>query len=271
MSFDWLIGYSRQERIPSREEYEKKKAEFRSFSDLEKLLKQPPFSQLGISEHLICQEVTELLRQRLLSALMPDFVFSSDNDKVKDAIREHLNNVGIESDENLVSAIKFLASNVKKANSENTVAKQTIGGVYSCYRSIFLKIMKRQNSRCSCCGCPLKYGENIDLDHILPAHLGDDALAGANWQFLCKECNRGKNEFLHYTSRFAQVATITTKYKHALTEPLRYAALERDGECQKCHAKPHEKQLVVTRRFESGCWVLDNVITYCVDCQCPKE
>ncbi len=103
----------------------------------------------------------------------------------------------------------------------------------------------------------------MELDHIIPDHLGNDPDTGGNWQLLCKPCNRGKNEWIHYTSKFGKVATLHSEINDYLLEPVRYAALERDEGCSFCSATPKSHSLYVKKKHPSGCWVLDNSQTVC--------
>jgi hypothetical protein len=130
-------------------------------------------------------------------------------DEDKPIIRRHLNALKITFDEDLVRSIKFICENFRSQRL-GISRKLGISDVYIKSPNIFKTIMSKQNGRCRVCGEILEYGQNLQLDHIIPWHLGDDPVDGSNWQFLSG-------------------------------------------------AKPSEAKLLVRKRIDTGCWVLDNL------------
>ncbi len=91
--------------------------------------------------------------------------------------------------------------------------------------------------------------------------MGDDPVDGSNWQFLCRDCNVGKSSDPYYSLNRSIWNCISKMEKDELTKTVRFAALVRDGECVYTHKKPKESQLKVIKKIDTGCWVLDNVIS----------
>lgn len=105
----------------------------------------------------------------------------------------------------------------------------------------------------------------MQLDHIVPWHLGDDPTDGSNWQFLCERCNRGKGIYPYYSLHFVVANWLRPGDSNDLKEGVRYAALVRDKMCVRTARTPRDTQLCVIKRVQSGCWILDNVETVCED------
>jgi 5-methylcytosine-specific restriction endonuclease McrA len=263
--FSWVFGYDSSRRSISPLVYHNVPPKIDTFKELAGFLENVPLADMGITERQLCREVIELLRQRLIATLLPEEAMFGDPTEVKPIIRDHISNYSLDGDGHLVSAIKFFADNFRNKARKNK-RKSSIEDVRVYYPSTFAKILKSQSERCAVCGAPLIYGDNIELDHLIPWHLGDDPSDGGNWRFLCGECNLGKHQWLHYTAIFGRVASLYAEVTNALTKAVRYAALTRDLACAGCGAKPTEASLTVRRRTNSGCWVLDNVLSYCPKC-----
>ena len=155
-------------------------------------------------------------------------------------------------------AIKFFCVNFR-AQRLKSVKKLGISDVYIKYPHIFQNILKKQYSRCNICGETLQYGLNMQLDHVLPWHLGDDPSDGSNWQFLCEHCNGGKGEFPYYSLTNYGFNSIRPNSEDRLMPQVRVAVLIRDGECVFTNKKPLETKLFVVKKIKSGCWLLDNL------------
>ncbi|MFT3857686.1 MAG: HNH endonuclease signature motif containing protein [Aquabacterium sp.] len=210
------------------------------------------------SEEKIARELAEKFSYRLLFLLLPEECLFGAPERDKPLISAHLESMGIPPRPDIVSAVKFLIDNFRsKTRSEQK--KTTITDVYVKYPKIYTEILGRQCGRCAVCGSSLIYGVNMQLDHVLPWHLGDDPSDGSNWQFLCEVCNRGKGMLPHYSLAALQSNWIKPGLSHTLGEDVRYAALKRDGVCALTGKGPTQVELEVVKKFETGCWVLDNV------------
>ena len=237
----------------------------KSIKDLMETVVESLAPLLGTSESQLFDELAEWFRYRTIFALLPHEGLFGNTLQTKPIIRDHLIKLGIEPTDSLVRAIKFYCTNFSQ-KKEGYVRKISISDVYAKNRNLYSKLFEQQGGRCNCCGKPLIFGENAQLDHLLPWHLGDDPPDGSNWQFLCDVCNRGKGEFPHYVLSRIAANWIGPSNDGLLREDVRYAALIRDRKCTKCGKIPKEAQLGVQKRISSGCWVLDNAVALCVDC-----
>jgi hypothetical protein len=210
------------------------------------------------NESVVSKELGELIRYRVIFMLLPEECLFGSPDEDKPIIRRHLNALKITFDEDLVRSIKFICENFRSQRL-GISRKLGISDVYIKSPNIFKTIMSKQNGRCRVCGEILEYGQNLQLDHIIPWHLGDDPVDGSNWQFLCDECNQGKGVFPYYSLRQTGSNWIRPSMLRELTTEVRYAVLIRDGSCVLSGAKPSEAKLLVRKRIDTGCWVLDNL------------
>jgi hypothetical protein len=213
---------------------------------------------LSSNESILITEIGEQLRFRSIFLLLPSKCLYSEPSEDKPIIRDHLISLGIEPDEDLVRAIKFFCVNFRAQRLKSS-KKMGISDVYIKYPHIFQKILSGQHSRCKICGEPLQYGLNMQLDHVLPWHLGDDPSDGSNWQFLCNICNSGKGEFPYYSLSNYGFNLIRPNSDDRLMPQVRVAVLMRDGACVISNQKPINTKLYVIKRIESGCWLLDNL------------
>lgn len=231
-----------------------------SLEDLTAVLRHLAGRVLSSDERSVCTEIGELFRYRLLFRLLPEECLFGEPKEDKPEIRRHLELLGIEFDEELVSAIKYLCTNFRAKRGAVT-KKRSITDVYVKYPRVYERIMARQGGRCAYCGIPLHYGDNMQLDHIVPWHIGDDPHGGTNWQFCCDACNRGKCDDPYYSLDRVVANWINPLDRPRLTERVRFSALCRDGECVLTGRRPTETELTVVKKVDTGCWVLDNVQT----------
>lgn len=218
----------------------------------------------GRGEAAIARELAEVFSYRLLFLLLPEQCLFGDPARDKPVIAAHLKSLGVEPTEAILRGLKFFVDNFR-AKTRSEVNKMSITDVYVRYPRIYDSILQAQNGRCAVCGLSLLYGVNMQLDHVLPWHLGDDPSDGSNWQFLCEKCNRGKGMFPHYSLSPLLANWIRPNTEHALGEDARYAALKRDGRCSITGRGPKEVELTVQKNAPSGCWVLDNLTVVAVD------
>jgi hypothetical protein len=215
-------------------------------------------SVLRIAPQSLATELGEILRFRTVHALLPEKCLFGNPDEDKPLIRAHLTNLGIIPNESLVRAIKFFCENFR-AKRRSNLKKTTITDVYVRMPQIYREVIQRQNGRCAVCGIELRYGENMQLDHIIPWHLADDPPDGSNWQFLCEKCNRGKGMLPYYSLHLVGTNWIKPEDEHGLREDVRYAVLIRDGRCALTGKLPTETELTVSKKTSTGCWILDNL------------
>ena len=207
---------------------------------------------------ILAKELAELFSYRIMFLLLPEECLFSDPVRDKPVITRHLESIGVSADPDLVSAIKFFVDNFR-TKTRKQQNKVSITDVFVKFRVIYDEILSRQNKRCAVCGVELLYGRNMQLDHVLPWHLGDDPADGSNWQFLCEPCNRGKGMLPHYSLSLLQSNWIKPNSSAGLSEDVRYAVLKRDGKCWRTGVLPTQAELTVEKCFQSGCWVLDNL------------
>ena len=219
---------------------------------------------LRCSEEQLARELAEWVRFRVLFCLVPEECLHGDQLFIKPAIRSHLQAMDIESPSpDLISGLKTLCENFRRKKSPGK--KMGISDVRVKHQHLYVEIMRSQNERCSYCGVKLHFGDNVDLDHVLPYHLGDDPSDGSNWQFLCKDCNVGKAEYPHYTLTSAVNNWVGPQYSTEITARNRFAALCRDRCCTRCDLIPSEGELHVVKVVDSGCGFFDNLMSVCVD------
>lgn len=235
-----------------------------TLGDLQGLLRVNEVYRNCLDEAFLSVELFEMVRQRLIALLIPEEALFGRVPEVKPLIRKHLLSLGLKEDEELISAIKVAISNYRQRDGGKR--KYSINDVRVRHKAVFDWICAEQNGRCATCGKTISYGTNMELDHVLPNHLGNDPPDGSNWQFLCAPCNRGKNEWIHYSARLGRLATIHSQISDSLSEPLRHACLERDQSCGVCGASTKERELAVVKKCITGCWVLDNCVTLCSEC-----
>jgi 5-methylcytosine-specific restriction endonuclease McrA len=212
----------------------------------------------GRDEASLCRELAELFSYRLMFLLLPEECLFGEPDRDKPLIAAHLTALGVEARDDLVRAVKFLVDNFR-AKTRREQTKTSISDVYVRHPKLYGTIIERQGGRCAVCGTILIYGVNMQLDHVMPWHLGDDPSDGSNWQFLCDVCNRGKGMLPHYALSSLQANWIRPAPTHGLREDVRYAALRRDGMCSVSGRRPTETELTVIKKQPSGCWILDNL------------
>lgn len=148
------------------------------------------------------EKVTELQKLRivpLIFGLLPLKAFKLGRIKqpVKQAIADHLRNVGVLPDDTLLSVLKNVADQYSATDtlSPRGFSKMGIANIRALQAS-YKKLKSRQQGRCSACGARLLDECDETLDHILPYRLVGDIPDGANWQILCTPCNQGKSEYI---------------------------------------------------------------------------
>lgn len=120
---------------------------------------------------------------------------------VKPHIVAHLTALGIPNDEALIDIIKSVADQFVDTAKDpvtrrSNKKKKTIGDLRAGDRRLYSEIMAEQDDRCVVCGAPFDSRTEPTLDHVIPWRLVGDIPDGANYQFLCSECNSSKGSYL---------------------------------------------------------------------------
>lgn len=209
----------------------------------------------------------------LIFALLPEgaLIRKRPDLRVKPLIAEHLKNLDIAPNDDLIATLKRVADNYYESMYKPPLSrKQKFGieGIRALRFGVYSRLQQKQRGRCAVCGVPFD-GDTIEtLDHILPWRLAGDPFDGSNWQLLCGECNLGKREWLSALQSpqalnwvYGQVETLSREH----TLETRYLALALAGKCQikNCTAGPRDARLNVARRYSTGLPILDNVIIRC--------
>lgn len=208
---------------------------------------------------MLAAEIGEWARYRAVFMLLPEECLHEQPTEDKPLIRRHLENLGVPVEEDLVRAIKFVCQCFRATRGSQP--KLSVTDVFTRHRHVYDQLMDRQNGRCAFCGVLLRYGQNMELDHVLPWHLGDDPPGGGNWHFTCDSCNRGKGMHPFYSLTPAVFNWIAPSARREILPGTRFAALVRDKRCVISGKTPRETELVVVKRVVTGCWILDNVQT----------
>jgi HNH endonuclease len=231
-------------------------------SDLVLLLEELASAIYKCDESHLYREIAEWGRFRAVFLLLPEqLLFGPPPIEEKPVIKDHLERLGVDSPPDLVSAIKCLCINFRTKRSASR--KFGITDIYIKYPHVFQRMVEEQSGRCRYCGITIVYGENAALDHIWPFFLGDDPHDGSNWCLCCNECNIGKGEYPFYSLTSACTNWIGPNADGRLSLSTRFAALARDRACVRCDSRPNRVELTVRKRIESGCWILDNIVTAC--------
>ena len=194
---------------------------------------------------------------------------------IKPYVYEHLQQLGVRTDEVLVSLVKAVAdqyftSYIRRQDTANRfgLRKRGIADVRAGNPDVYRKMLKMQRDRCAVCGVLFLGSREQTLDHVVPWHLIGDVEDGANWQILCEECNGGKREWFS-SLQSAQALNWVYSLENGLlerpTKETRYVVLATARKCSvvECAHNARTSALVVERRFESGLAVVDNVRVLC--------
>ena len=260
--FDRLVEYNAKSRTLDTRQILDGRVIIEDLNGVIEDLKQLSQTVFQGDEEALCREIGEWSRFRALFVLLPEqLLFGDAPIEEKPLITAHLEVLGVDATPSLVNAIKYVCINFRAKRSG--VRKYGINDVYVKFPHIYKRILSQQGNRCCYCGIPVKIGENAELDHVWPFHLGDDPLDGSNWSICCGECNNGKGEYPFYSLTMVGVNWIGPNDKGSLTLRARFAALIRDRGCVTCGVNPTEAALQIRKRFNSGCWILDNIVSVC--------
>lgn len=202
----------------------------------------------------------------------------SPTDPIIPAIKEHLRNLRIRQDDEILNGIlKSITEQFCNAKKQPK-AKYSIARIKTAFRHIYDEISDRQFYRCATCGIEFQDApeDNLDaetLDHILPWYLVGDALDGSNWQFLCRRCNTGKEELISTLQHpesfnwiYSKSKDLNTFVGNEISLQVRYIVLSQRKCCEEagCHAEPKDDRLVVVQRISSGLCIADNLGVFCI-------
>lgn len=209
----------------------------------------------------------------LVFGLIPPNLFqipTSPYRAVKPEIVKHLNNLGLDSNDNdLVEIIKKISDQYYFCISDQQRSSQRKGRISTLKSdaNLYKKVLSRQNHRCSFCGVLFDNIVLETLDHIIPYKLLGDPPEADNWQILCKPCNSGKKEYISNLQSPQAWNWIynSNEINSPIAEDLRYVVLSSSLKCSVpgCSAKKHNEQLIVTRKEKNSLPVLWNVAVYC--------
>lgn len=218
----------------------------------------------------------------LVFGLMPSSAITRTSiaTSIKPDIKRHLSSININhNDKELVEIIKNISDQFfnSKLILNTKQDKFSLAKIKSAYQGIYKNIRERQQDRCAVCGVefdenPQDLQDREELDHCLPFNLVGDTPDGSNWQLLCKRCNNAKKDLISSLQHPEALNWIYTRNKDILTqvksEPSpesRYIVLAQKGYCEEigCHARPHEDQLFVIQKSQTGLAVIDNLGVYC--------
>lgn len=242
----------------------------RNLTDLAIAIRALLASVYKCSEISICTELGEWAKHRAIVSLLPHECLFSNPLEDKPLIRDHLLNLGLPGNESLVSAIKVVCENFRNARSGGKKTKTGIEDVHVWHPHLYNAIWDRQRGRCNYCGVKLIRGENVELDHVAPHHLGDDPSDGSNWCFSCRLCNGGKGSLAYYSLSDISITRLLS-VSPTLTPVLRFAVLARDKSCASCGSTPTVTELCIKKIIPTGCWILDNAKAVCKENCSPLE
>ena len=128
-----------------------------------------------------------------------------------------------------------------------------------------LRLEKSQMGRCALCGTLLTQGAEPHLDHIVPVVFGGQEDI-SNTQILCKECNLGKSDSIHW---LMHLPFFSESPGNQPTSKLRYCVLQRyQGRCavSDCAGTSSTSKLYVvssTPPQDGGRIIFDNLEILC--------
>jgi 5-methylcytosine-specific restriction endonuclease McrA len=226
--------------------------------------------QLSSSEYLASIE--------FLFAAMPASLIGGEYSPapIKPTIAAHLRNRGSdEPDDVLLACLKSVIEQYQRTRPRSAVWRTRKRGIADirANTTMYGLIRSRQGHRCATCGICLASG-SVDehLDHVVPFRLIGDVPDGSNWQILCTTCNLGKAEFLMPVLRPSwhnwsyQEGTLAATLEEISNE-VRFAAYWDVGACVYCGRSPHETQLTLRKKVETGPAVRTNLEAICLDCR----
>lgn len=220
-------------------------------------------------------EISEIERFQalpLVFGLIPQKALTrkSASEPIKPHIREHLTLLGVDSDEELVQLVKYVADQYYRSGlrASGLGAKKTgISDLKAMDYHLYRHIFRNQNGRCAICGVPFDGVTQETLDHKLPYRLVGDIPGGSNWQLLCINCNRGKSSwFSTFQSRFAynwvydQGDSVDRP-----NEETRFVVLVQRRGCEEggCGIGPKDRRLSLHKVVSTGLAVSDNLKVLC--------
>jgi len=193
---------------------------------------------------------------------------------LKPLIRSHLRAIGLSGDdEDLVDILQNVIYHYTSTLAfphRSPRAKRSIGEIRLNASKTYQSIRARQRGRCAACGVLFTDDVEETLDHVLPWRLIGDPPNGANWQFLCRPCNSGKQ---HWMSSIQAPQSFNWWYgcpeqqltDSGATEEARFVLLTQRQGCEltNCGKGPRETSLHVVKRYETGLAIADNLEVRC--------
>lgn len=209
--------------------------------------------------------------------LVPQLAIARDDctQYLKPLIREHLHDLGIEADDQLVEILKRVCDQLYDTGptAPSRIEKMTIAKLRARNNTKYQRIREGQNHRCKFCGVCLD-SVRQELDHIIPWRLIGDSPDGANWQILCPECNGSKHAYLTIHQIPETWNWVYSSVENSALQPslaTRFSALVTHPFCIQCRKTPHESHLLVFKTSKLGLHVKDHLNVFCVKCLPPRK
>lgn len=214
------------------------------------------------------------IRQSVLMSLIPAQAFDSTyTGSIDKAIQDHLNQLGLNINDEERRVIRDICINVNKLKGLNAPAARRRTASLAELRGdikLYNAILKRQNGRCLWCGVDLSSPDvEQSLEHVSPKHLGDDPPDGKNWGIACTSCNNGKAESLAWSARpeaHDYISRLAFSEINEIGLPQRWAVLMRSPRCSRCGATSKDTELWVFRRIPTGLPIPVNCSVTCLAC-----
>jgi len=191
-------------------------------------------------------------------------------EKIKPIISQHLTELKVNFDEELLLIIKSLCDQYQRTSPQNPNRPYKFSMADIRANGAYRELLIRQNSRCAVCGHDFRGHGGETLDHVIPWRLIGDNADCSNWQLLCADCNTGKSSYLSYL-----MMSISVNWVYGLERvqvdsntydlQTRFAVLSRDMGCSHpgCNAKSTNSSLRISKANRTGLGIFDFFRTFC--------
>lgn len=227
----------------------------------------------GNSEYNALQNQELLNVAPLFFKLMPAEAIRTDRpytQKIKPIISEHLEALGFDFDDELLSIIKALCDQYHRTAPKNPRRPSKFSMADIRANGAYKGLLQKQNYRCLTCGHSFRDHGGETLDHIVPWRLIGDNSDGSNWQLLCADCNTGKSSFLTYLMMPISLNWVYGVDRIQLGSnscdlQTRFAVLSRDMHCcrEGCGVGPNTESMHIRKVSDTGVGVFDFFKTFC--------
>jgi 5-methylcytosine-specific restriction endonuclease McrA len=190
--------------------------------------------------------------------------------RLKPLIRSHLSSIGLRPDDDdlvdILQNVIYHYTTTMDFPNRTAIKKKSIGEVRATAPRLYREIKARQANRCATCGLLFSDLKQETLDHVIPWRLVGDPSSGANWQFLCRPCNLGKQ---HWLSAIQDSDSNNWWYgcpeerltESAVSHETRFVVLAQRPKCdvRGCGLGPRDTHLLLERQTATGLAVADNL------------